>query len=170
MQPHDNRGGKRKKITPFFIVQFCPVLIVISDVAPPGPVERGPSCGILYCRPCWCVTLHCPLAVGKIVFYHSAGAKTCNLGNVFEDQEPDLCVHWVALSGLFLIALQYHYALLLLLALIPIQMVRARQESKCPRSQMFGEEYRKYKAGNLVLTGRIVESAIVRETIGRSSS
>ena len=45
-----------------------------------------------------------------------------------------------------LIALQYRYAFLLLALLIPIQMVRAHQESKILEAT-FGDEYRKYRMG-----------------------
>ena len=45
-----------------------------------------------------------------------------------------------------LVALQYRYAFLLLALLIPIQMVRAHQESKILEAN-FGDEYRKYRMG-----------------------
>ena len=45
-----------------------------------------------------------------------------------------------------LMALQYRYAFLLLALLIPIQMVRAHQESKILEAT-FGDEYRKYRMG-----------------------
>jgi len=45
-----------------------------------------------------------------------------------------------------LIALQYRYAFLLLLVLIPAQIVRARQEGKVLEAK-FGDEYRKYREG-----------------------
>jgi protein-S-isoprenylcysteine O-methyltransferase Ste14 len=45
-----------------------------------------------------------------------------------------------------LIALQYRYALLLLLVLVPIQIIRAHQEAKVLEAK-FGEEYRNYRKG-----------------------
>ena len=56
-----------------------------------------------------------------------------------------------------LISLQYRYALLLLLVLIPVQIVRARQEARVLEAR-FGDQYRKYRERNLVLTGRIISS------------
>ena len=49
------------------------------------------------------------------------------------------------LLGGVLIALQYRYALILLV-LIPIQIARAHQEAKVLESR-FGEEYRNYRKG-----------------------
>ena len=45
-----------------------------------------------------------------------------------------------------LFALQYRYALLLLLVLIPIQIARAHQEAQVLEAR-FGEEYRNYRKG-----------------------
>lgn len=45
-----------------------------------------------------------------------------------------------------LIALQYRYALLLLVVLIPIQIARALKEAQVLEAQ-FGEEYRNYTKG-----------------------
>lgn len=45
-----------------------------------------------------------------------------------------------------LIALQYRYALLLLVVLIPVQAIRAHQEAKVLEAR-FGEQYRKYREG-----------------------
>jgi protein-S-isoprenylcysteine O-methyltransferase Ste14 len=45
-----------------------------------------------------------------------------------------------------LTALQYRYALLLLLVLIPIQIARAHQEAQVLEAR-FGEEYRNYRRG-----------------------
>jgi protein-S-isoprenylcysteine O-methyltransferase Ste14 len=48
-----------------------------------------------------------------------------------------------------LIALQYRYALTLLLVLIPIQIARAHQEAKVLEAR-FGAEYRNYRKGTWV--------------------
>ena len=45
-----------------------------------------------------------------------------------------------------LIALQYRYALLLLVVVIPVQIFRAHQEAKVLEAR-FGEQYRKYREG-----------------------
>ena len=45
-----------------------------------------------------------------------------------------------------LIALQYRYALLLLVVLIPIQIARAHKEAQVLEAR-FGEEYRNYMKG-----------------------
>ncbi len=67
--------------------------------APSGRVERGAPRGILYRCPGRRLALYRALAVGKVVFCDPAGARTCNLGLVFKDQEPDLRVQRVAAAG-----------------------------------------------------------------------
>jgi hypothetical protein len=90
---------RSEKITPFFIVQFCLVLIAISAVVlRPGGWNGARIVGLCIAVG-RCLALYRALAVGKIVSCVSAGAGTCNLGPVFEDQEPDLRVQRVAASG-----------------------------------------------------------------------
>lgn len=45
-----------------------------------------------------------------------------------------------------LIALQYRYTFLLLAAVIPVQIIRARQETRVLEAR-FGDEYRRYREG-----------------------
>lgn len=134
------------KITPFFILQFCLVLIAISVVAfRPGAWNGARLAGFCIAVPAAVLLFTARWQLGKSFSITPQARELVTWGLYSKIRNPIYVFSALLVAGV-LIALQYHYALLLLLALIPIQIVRARQESKVLEAK-FGEEYRKYKAG-----------------------
>lgn len=135
-----------EKITPFFILQFCLVLIAISVVAfRPGAWNGARLAGFCIAVPAAAFLFTARWQLGKSFSVTPQARELVTWGLYSKIRNPIYVFSACLVAGV-LIALQYHYALLLLLALIPIQIVRARQESKVLEAK-FGEEYRKYKAG-----------------------
>ena len=118
---------------------------------------RSPG-GTLHCRSSRRVALYRPLAVGTIVFRHSPGQANLSPDGLYSKIRNPIYVFSGLLVLGILIALQYRYALLLLLVLIPVQIVRARQEAKRPRSQV-RRPVPEIPGGNLVLAGCIISSS-----------
>jgi protein-S-isoprenylcysteine O-methyltransferase Ste14 len=138
--------GANEKITPFFILQFCLVLVAISVVAfRPGGWNGSRLLGFCIAVPAAVLLFTARWQLGKSFSVTPQARELVTRGLYSKIRNPIYVFSALLVAGV-LIALQYRYALLLLLALIPIQIVRARQESKVLEAR-FGEEYRKYKAG-----------------------
>ena len=135
-----------EKITPFFILQFCLALILISVVAfRPGAWNAARLAGFCIAVPAAVLLFTARWQLGKSFSITPQARELVTWGLYSKIRNPIYVFSAFMVAGV-LIALQFHYALLLLLALIPIQIVRARQESKVLEAR-FGEEYRRYKAG-----------------------
>lgn len=135
-----------EKITPFFILQFCVALIVISVVAfRPGAWNGSRLAGFCVAVAAAVLLFTARWQLGKSFSVTPQARELVTRGLYSKIRNPIYVFSSLFVAGV-LIALQNRYALLLLLALIPVQIVRARQESKVLEAK-FGEEYRKYKAG-----------------------
>lgn len=135
-----------EKITPFFILQFCLALIVISVVAfRPGAWNGVRLAGFCVAVAAAVLLFTARWQLGKSFSLTPQARELVTWGLYSKIRNPIYVFSSLFVAGV-LISLQNRYALLLLLALIPVQIVRARQESRVLEAR-FGEEYRRYKAG-----------------------
>lgn len=137
---------RREKITPFFIVQFCLVLIAISAVVlRPGGWNVPRIFGFCIAIPAAVLLFTARWQLGKSFSVTPQARELVTWGLYSKIRNPIYVFSAFLLLGV-LIALQYRYALLLLLVLVPIQIIRAHQEAKVLEAR-FGEEYRNYRKG-----------------------
>lgn len=138
--------SSREKITPLFILQFCMVLIAISAVAlRPGPWNAARLVGFFIAIPAAVFLFTARWQLGKSFSVTPQARELVTWGIYSKIRNPIYVFSALLLVGV-LIALQYRYALILLLVLIPIQIARAHQEAKVLEAR-FGEEYRNYRKG-----------------------
>jgi protein-S-isoprenylcysteine O-methyltransferase Ste14 len=139
-------SATKEKITPFFILQFCLMLVAISVVAfRPGAWSGARLLGFCVAVPAAVLLFTARWQLGKSFSVTPQARELVTRGLYSKIRNPIYVFSAFLVAGV-LIALQYRYALLLLLALIPIQIVRARQEAKVLEAR-FGEAYNKYRAG-----------------------
>jgi protein-S-isoprenylcysteine O-methyltransferase Ste14 len=139
-------AASNEKITPLFILQFCVVLIVIGIVAfRPGPWNAARLARFCVAVPAAVLLFTARWQLGKSFSVTPQARELVTWGIYSKIRNPIYVFSALLLVGA-LMALQYRYALLLLLALIPIQMARARQEAQVLEAG-FGEEYRNYRKG-----------------------
>ena len=137
---------RSEKITPFFIVQFCLVLIAISAVVlRHGEWNAARIFGLCIAVPAAVLLFTARWQLGKSFPVTPQARELVTWGLYSKIRNPIYVFSALLLLGV-LIALQYRYALLLLLVLVPIQIVRAHQEAKVLEAR-FGEEYRNYRKG-----------------------
>lgn len=137
---------RREKITPFFIVQFCLVVIAISAVVlRPGGWNVPRIFGFCIAIPAAVLLFTARWQLGKSFSVTPQARELVTWGLYSKIRNPIYVFSAFLLLGV-LIALQYRYALLLLLVLVPIQIIRAHQEAKVLEAR-FGEEYRNYRKG-----------------------
>jgi protein-S-isoprenylcysteine O-methyltransferase Ste14 len=139
-------AASNEKITPLFILQFCVVLIVIGIVAfRPGPWNAARLAGFCIAVPAAVLLFTARWQLWKSFSVTAQARELVTWGIYSKIRNPIYVFSALLLLGA-LIALQYRYALLLLLVLIPIQMARAHQEAQVLEAR-FGEEYRNYRKG-----------------------
>jgi protein-S-isoprenylcysteine O-methyltransferase Ste14 len=137
---------RSEKITPFSIVQFCLVLIAISAVVlRPGGWNVARIFGFCIAIPAAVLLFTARWQLGKSFSVTPQARELVTWGLYSKIRNPIYVFSALLLLGV-LIALQYRYALLLLLVLLPIQIIRAQQEAKVLEAR-FGEEYRNYRKG-----------------------
>lgn len=135
-----------EKITPLFILQFCVVLVVISIVVfRPGEWNAARWAGLLIAVPAAVLLFTARWQLGRSFSVTPQARELVTQGVYSKIRNPIYVFSALLLAGV-LIALQYRYALLLLVVVIPVQMVRAHQEAKVLEAR-FGEQYRKYREG-----------------------
>jgi protein-S-isoprenylcysteine O-methyltransferase Ste14 len=136
----------RGKITPLFILQFCMVLIAISAVAlRPGPWNAARLVEFFIAIPAAVFLFTARWQLGKSFSVTPQARELVTWGIYSKIKNPIYVFSALLLLGV-LIALQYRYALILLVVLIPIQIARAHQEAKVLEAR-FGPEYRNYRKG-----------------------
>jgi protein-S-isoprenylcysteine O-methyltransferase Ste14 len=141
-----NPSAVEYKITPFFVLQFCMALIVIGAVVfRPGPWDTARLVGLCIAVPAAAFLFTARWQLGASFSVTPQAKKLVTRGLYSKIRNPIYVFSALLLLGV-LIALEYRYALLLLLILVPVQIVRAHQEGKVLESR-FGDEYRKYREG-----------------------
>jgi protein-S-isoprenylcysteine O-methyltransferase Ste14 len=134
------------KITPFFILQFCLVLIAIGVVVfRPGPWDIARLTGLCIAVPAAVFLFIARWQLGSSFAITPQAKALVTQGLYSRIRNPIYVFSALLLLGV-LIALEYRYALLLLLILVPVQIIRARQEGKILEAR-FGDEYRRYREG-----------------------
>ena len=141
-----NPSAVEYKITPFFVLQFCLALIVIGTVVfRPGPWDTARLVGLCIAVPAAVFLFTARWQLGSSFSVTPQAKSLVTQGLYSKIRNPIYVFSALLLLGV-LIALEYRYALLLLLILVPVQIVRAHQEGKVLESK-FGDEYRKYREG-----------------------
>jgi len=136
----------RERLTPLFIFQFCVVVVVILAVVfRPGQWSLARWVGLAIAIPAAVLLFTARWQLGASFSVTPQARALVTHGVYSRIRNPIYVFSALMLLGV-LIALQYRYAFLLLALLIPIQMVRAHQESKILEAT-FGDEYRKYRMG-----------------------
>lgn len=135
-----------EKLTPLFVFQFCIVVVVILAVVfRPGQWSVARWLGLAIAIPAAVLLFTARWQLGASFSVTPKARALVTHGVYSKIRNPIYVFSALMLLGV-LIALQYRYAFLLLALLIPIQMVRAHQESKILEAT-FGDEYRKYRMG-----------------------
>ncbi len=134
------------KITPFFVLQFCLALLAIGVVAlRPGTWNGFRLTGLCIAVPSAVLLFTARWQLGKSFSITPQAKHLVTHGLYSKIRNPIYVFSAFMVLGI-LIALQYRYALIFLIILVPIQAVRAHQESKVLEAR-FGDEYRKYREG-----------------------
>jgi protein-S-isoprenylcysteine O-methyltransferase Ste14 len=140
------RAPGHNKITPFLILQFCLVLIVISIVVfRPGAWTAARWTGLGIAVPAAILLFSARWQLGRSFSVTPQARALVTRGLYSKIRNPIYVFSALFLVGI-LIALGYRYAFLLLVVLVPVQIFRAHQEAKVLEAR-FGEEYRKYRQG-----------------------
>jgi protein-S-isoprenylcysteine O-methyltransferase Ste14 len=135
-----------KKITSIFVLQFCVVALTISAVV----FRRGEWSGARRAE----LSIAIPAAVlfvaarwqlGKSFFVTPQAHSLVTHGVDSRIRNPIYVFSGLTLLGI-LIALQSRYGLLLLAVVIPVQVIRAHQETRVLEAR-FGDKYREYRQG-----------------------
>jgi protein-S-isoprenylcysteine O-methyltransferase Ste14 len=135
-----------EKLTPLFLFQFCVVVVVILAVVFRfGQWSVARWVGLAVAIPAAVLLFTARWQLGASFSVTPQARSLVTHGVYSKIRNPIYVFSALMLLGV-LIALQYRYAFLLLALLIPIQMVRAHQESKILEAT-FGDEYRKYRMG-----------------------
>lgn len=136
----------QNKITPFFILQFCLVLIAVGAVVlRPGLWDTARLVGFCIAVPAAAFLFTARWQLGSSFAITPQAKALVTQGLYARIRNPIYVFSTLYVLGV-LIALERPYALLLLLILVPLQIVRAHQEGKVLEGK-FGDEYRKYREG-----------------------
>ena len=136
----------REKLTPLFVSQFCVVVgVILAVVFRPGQWSAARWVGLTIAVPAAVFLFMARWQLGASFSVTPQARALVTHGVYSKIRNPIYVFSTLMLLGV-LVALQYRYAFLLLALLIPIQMVRAHQESKILEAK-FGDEYRKYRMG-----------------------
>jgi protein-S-isoprenylcysteine O-methyltransferase Ste14 len=138
--------ARNHKVTPLFILQFCMVVIVIlAVVLRPGQWNWARLAGLCVAIPAAVLLFTARWQLGQSFSVTPQARELVTWGVYSKIRNPMYVFSALLVLGV-LIALQYRYAFLLLVVLIPLQIVRARQEARVLEAK-FGDEYRKYLRG-----------------------
>jgi protein-S-isoprenylcysteine O-methyltransferase Ste14 len=134
------------RITPLLVHQFCVILIVIlAVILRHGEWSVARWVGLAIAIPAAVLFLVARWQLGTSFSITAQARELVTQGIYSKIRNPIYVFSALMLAGI-LIALEHRLALLILLALIPVQIVRARKEAIVLESK-FGDTYRRYKAG-----------------------
>ena len=132
------------KITPLFALQLCVVTIVIGVVLlRPGVWSAARVAGLCIAVPAAALLFTARWQLGQSFSVTPQAKELVTHGLYAKIRNPIYLFSGLLILGI-LISLQYHYALLWLLVLIPIQIVRASREARVLEAR-FGDQYRQYR-------------------------
>jgi protein-S-isoprenylcysteine O-methyltransferase Ste14 len=135
-----------EKITPLFVLQFCMVVFaILAVVLRPGEWSGARWIGLAIAIPAAVLLFTARWQLGKSFSVTPQARALVTHGVYSKIRNPIYVFSALMLLGI-LIALQYRYAFLLLAVLIPVQVIRAHQETKILEDR-FGNEFRKYREG-----------------------
>jgi protein-S-isoprenylcysteine O-methyltransferase Ste14 len=137
---------RNEKITPLLILQFCVVVIVISVVTfRPGEWSNARWVGLCVAIPAAVLFFVARWQLGTSFSVTPQARALVTHGVYSKIRNPIYVFSGLTLLGV-LIALNSRYAFLLLAVVIPVQVIRAHQETTVLAAK-FGDEYRQYRKG-----------------------
>lgn len=136
-----SRGGK---ITAFLLFQFGVILVVLLITAlRPGAWDATRIAGFLIALFATAILFLARYQIGGSFTVTPQARALVTHGVYSRFRNPIYVFSALLLAGVF-ISFHFFWGLLILLALIPIQTVRARKESQV-LEEKFGDEYREYR-------------------------
>jgi protein-S-isoprenylcysteine O-methyltransferase Ste14 len=137
---------RNEKITPLLVLQFCVVVIVISVVSfRPGEWSNARWVGLCIAIPAAVLLFVARWQLGTSFSVTPQARALVTHGVYAKVRNPIYVFSGLTLLGV-LIALNSRYAFLLLAVVIPVQVIRAHQETNVLEAR-FGDEYRQYRKG-----------------------
>jgi len=137
---------RNEKITPLLVLQFCVVVIVISVVSfRPGEWSNARWVGLCIAIPAAVLLFVARWQLGTSFSVTPQARALVTHGVYSKIRNPIYVFSGLTLLGV-LIALNSRYAFLLLAVVIPVQVIRAHQETNVLEAR-FGDEYRQYRKG-----------------------
>ena len=137
---------RNEKITPLMVLQFCVVVIVISVVTfRPGEWSNARWAGLCIAIPAAVLLFVARWQLGTSFSVTPQARALVTHGVYSKIRNPIYVFSGLTLLGVP-IALNSRYAFLLLAVVIPVQVIRAHQETKVLEAR-FGDEYRQYRKG-----------------------
>jgi len=137
---------RNEKITPLLVLQFCVVVIVISVVTfRPGEWSNARWVGLCIAIPAAVLLFVARWQLGTSFSVTPQARALVTHGVYSKIRNPIYVFSGLTLLGV-LIALNSRYAFLLLAVVIPVQVIRAHQETNVLEAR-FGDEYRQYRKG-----------------------
>jgi len=135
-------GGK---VTAFLVFQFGVVIVVLLVTAlRPGPWDGIRVIGFLIALFGTVMLFLARYQIGDSFTVSPQARRLVTHGVYSRIRNPIYVFSALVLTGVF-ISFHFFWGLLLLLLLIPVQALRARQEGKV-LEEKFGDEYRQYRA------------------------
>ena len=137
---------RNEKITPLLVLQFCVVVIVISVVTfRPGEWSNARWVGLCIAIPAAVLLFVARWQLGTSFSVTPQARALVTHGVYSKIRNPIYVFSGLTLLGV-LIALNSRYAFLLLAVVIPVQVIRAHQETNVLEAR-FGDEYQQYRKG-----------------------
>ncbi|PYV53723.1 MAG: hypothetical protein DMG91_16380 [Acidobacteria bacterium] len=132
------------KITPFLMFQFAVVaLVLLATALRPGAWDTMRILGFIIALFAAAILFIARYQIGSSFSVTPQARALVTHGIYSKIRNPIYVFSALLLAGVF-ISFHFLWGLLLLLVLIPIQTIRAQQESKV-LEEKFGEDYREYR-------------------------
>ncbi|PYV90092.1 MAG: hypothetical protein DMG90_09945 [Acidobacteria bacterium] len=132
------------KITPFLMFQFAVVaLVLLATALRPGAWDTMRILGFIIALFAAAILFIARYQIGSSFSVTPQARALVTHGIYSKIRNPIYVFSALLLAGVF-ISFHFLWGLLLLLVLIPIQTIRAQQESKV-LEEKFGDDYREYR-------------------------